>query len=741
MAHEYNTPAHQPAPRTGETSRGRFRPDIQGLRAIAVLLVLIYHADLGIIPGGYVGVDAFFVISGFLITGHLLSALRSPGGLRLSGFYARRVRRILPVSLVVIVATVVGAFLTVGPLRLQGILQDAVASAVFVPNIRFALEQTDYLADAAPSPFQHYWSLGVEEQFYLFWPVALMLLFAIERRWPRTRALAVGVGVIVASSLTLCLVLATVAQPWAFFSFPTRTWEFGAGAVVALLAARVAARPDTRLDAGLEARPARRAAHIPPTVAAVGGWIGLGAVVGASLYFTADTAYPGWTTLVPVLGTALLLAGGTALPRVGQPALADPLAPAGQPALAANAAFGPSRFLSLRPLQFVGGISYSLYLVHWPLLVLAEEWTGTDLPPAVTLALAVAAVPLAWLLHRFVEMPARDGTRVKKLRPRFVLAGAVALPGILALSLIGSVPLVASAQLTSNQAAVRAPLVESPLGTGFVPRNIHPALDDATADTGELYTNGCQQTPTDSEAVSCTFGNPDADFTVALFGDSHAGRWFPALEAVAEAHNIRLVTFTKSKCRSIELRGAWTNGPNQSCVDWRMDAAAQLNAEPPDVIILANHTGLTAGTGTASARASWTDGFEYSLSQLPQQSQIVMLADSPEFRDSPVYCLSNHPTDADRCAEPRDDTLNSTLVEIQNEVAAFVGANVIDLTDYFCNTESCPPVIGDTLVYSDEHHITATFSKQLAPALDAALSPFTNLGAFDESVDQLISRC
>jgi peptidoglycan/LPS O-acetylase OafA/YrhL len=669
---------------TTVTAKRGFRPDIQGLRAIAVLVVLVYHADLGLLPGGYVGVDAFFVISGFLITGHLLSALKSPDGLHLSSFYARRARRILPVSLVVIAATVVGAYAVVGPLRLQSILHDAIASALFVPNIRFAVEQTDYLADTAPSPFQHYWSLGVEEQFYLFWPIALVLLYNINRRWPQTRAVAIGAATIVVGSLALCLVLTNVAQPWAFFSFPTRTWEFGAGALVALLGAR--------------------AAQIPSRIAALGGWVGLATLVGSSILFTSDSAYPGWTTLVPVGGTALLIVCGTGHP-----------------------AYAPTRLLSLRPLQFVGAISYSLYLVHWPLLVLAEEWVGSALPPTVAIALMVLAVALAWILHRTVEVPARLGHRVTTLRPRFVLLGALALPGVLALALVGSVPLVASAQLTSDQSFARAPLEPSPSDTRFVPQNIRPALASATADTGELYTNGCQQTPTDSEAVSCTFGDPSAEFTVALFGDSHAGRWFPALEQVAEAHNIRLVTFTKSKCRSVELRDDWVNGPNQSCVDWRVDAAAQLTAMAPNLIVLTNHLGLVAGTDGTSAKASWMDGITYSLDQLPAESAVVMLADTPEFAESPVYCLSTHLTDTTECAEPRSEMLNTELVEIQREAGASRGADVVDLTKYFCNDRTCPPVIGDTLVYSDEHHITATFSRQLAPALDAALRPYLPL--------------
>lgn len=670
-----------PGRRSAQSSERSFRPDIQGLRAVAVGVVLLYHANFGLVTGGYVGVDAFFVISGFLITGHLLASLRTSEGIQLARFYARRARRILPASLVVLAATVVGAVVVVSPLRLQAILQDAIASALFVPNIRFAIEQTDYLADAAPSPFQHYWSLGVEEQFYLLWPVALALLFFVARRWPKTRALAVGTGAMVVGSLALCLVVASFAGPWAFFSLPTRGWEFGVGALVALLGAR--------------------ATKIPVPLAAAGGWLGLGLIVGSSFVFTVETAYPGWTTLAPVLGTAALIACGTGRP-----------------------AYGPARLLSLRPMQFVGAISYSLYLVHWPMLVLAGEWAGAELPPATSIAIVIAAVPLAWLLHRTVEVPARDGRRVKKLRPRFVLAGAIVLPAILALALVGSVPVVASAQLTSDQVAAREPLVENPSETAFVPKNIRPALIDATKDTGELYTDGCQQSPRDADAVSCTFGDPSSAFTVALFGDSHAGRWFPALEEIAESRDIRLQTFTKSECRSIELRGAWTDGPNPTCIEWREDALAQMTAAPPDLIILANHYGLTAATAGQGARESWTDGIDFSLAQLPPQSAVVMLADSPEFRASPVPCLSDNLTNTDRCSDPRDDMINRAIVSIQENVSKSTGVGMVDLTDYFCNTQTCPPVIGDTLVYADDHHLTATFALQLAPALDSALSSF-----------------
>lgn len=210
-----------------------FRSDIQGLRALAVLGVVLYHAGVSFLPGGYTGVDVFFVISGFLITTHLVRTLQSRGIISFADFYLKRARRILPASVLVLVATTIAAYLWIPRVDVPGAFQDAAATALYVPNIRFAVEGTDYLAETAPSPFQHYWSLGIEEQFYLIWPAVLAVAFLAVRK--SVRGLFAVAAVMVLGSFSINLFLMQVSTPWAFFSLPSRAWELGVGAMVALL--------------------------------------------------------------------------------------------------------------------------------------------------------------------------------------------------------------------------------------------------------------------------------------------------------------------------------------------------------------------------------------------------------------------------------------------------------------------------------------------------------------------------
>jgi len=647
-----------------------FRPDIQGLRAIAVLLVVLNHAGIPGLSGGYVGVDVFFVISSFVISRGLLERLRQPGRIDLPRFYADRARRILPASLTVILLTAAAAFVLVSPLRLRAILGDAVAAALYVPNIRFALEKTDYLAGTAPSPFQHFWSLGVEEQFYLFWPVLLLGAFLLAgRRMPRLTLL---VGALALTSFAACLVLTQTAQPWAFFSLPTRAWELMAGALVALA-------PLPRLRAA-------------PAL----GWLGLAAIVASSVLFSAETVYPGWLALVPVVGAMLVIAFG---------------------AQASRGAVG--RVLSIRPLVFVGAISYSLYLVHWPLLVLTHEQTGpgAPLPLGIGIAVAAASVPVAYLLYRFVETPFRR----RRPAPRRALArSGVATITVLAV-LLGAGPAVAMIPLATDRAVAATLIGPNPHATPFVPSNLQPTLADATLDTGELYTDGCQQGMADSSVLSCSFGDPDSQTVIALFGDSHAGRWFPALKDAAARLGARLETFTKSRCRSVDTEAAWAATQNAGCTQWRTDVLARLRAHPPTVIVLANHLGPTVGRGFEAEKADWEHGFSRSIGQLPASSRVITVADTPEFPSSPVLCLSAHLGDADRCAVSRAQAFNRAIAAADVAVSARLGTGHIDLTDYFCDARECPPIIGRTLVYSDEHHMTASYSALLGRPLAEAL--------------------
>ncbi|MGE5764270.1 MAG: acyltransferase family protein [Mycobacterium leprae] len=360
-----DAPAKQPEPAAPPppSQAWRFRPDIEGLRGIAVLAVVLYHASLAVIPGGYVGVDVFFVISGFLITGHLLAEVQATGRISLPKFYARRARRLLPAASLVAVVTVALSWLLQSALAAKSTAVDAMWTSFFGMNIKLASEGANYLsAEKAPSLLQHYWSLAVEEQYYLVWPL-LMLLVALAFR-TRRRSLPTGLAavltVVVAASLAASVWQTNVAQPWAYFGLHARACELALGALVAVLASR--------------------AVRIPEAC----GWVGLGMLVAAITLFTEHTRFPGYAVALPVVGTALVILSGcgpreTALQRV----------------------------LGRWPLDGIGRVSYGWYLWHWPLLTLVPLFIHRERSLEVDLFSVLVGLLLAVVTLQVVENPVR----------------------------------------------------------------------------------------------------------------------------------------------------------------------------------------------------------------------------------------------------------------------------------------------------------------------------------------------
>ncbi|MER7196581.1 acyltransferase, partial [Streptomyces sp. NPDC000188] len=337
------------------------RPDIQGLRALAVTLVVLGHAGVTRFSGGYVGVDVFFVISGFLITSSLLRELSASDRISIRAFYARRALRLLPASALVVLVTLAGSWLFLSKIRFAEYMSDAFASALYAVNFRLAATGTDYLAEGSPpSPFQHFWSLAVEEQFYLVWPLLLFLGWRLSRR--RRALLAIPLVALCAVSFGLSVHVTGQSAPWAYFGSHTRAWELGVGALVALL------------------RPPR----LPAGVAVAMTWAGLACIIAAALRFDADTPFPGTAAAAPVIGAALVIVGGT-----------SPAWP------------GARRMLTARPVTWLGGLSYSWYLWHWPFLVIGPKALDRPAGTHLELALGAAALLPAWLTLRLVENPVR----------------------------------------------------------------------------------------------------------------------------------------------------------------------------------------------------------------------------------------------------------------------------------------------------------------------------------------------
>lgn len=642
------------ASRADPRKRSGFRPDVQGLRAIAVLLVVLYHSGVETLSGGFIGVDAFFVISGFLITTHLLESLERHGRISFPAFYARRARRILPAALLVALLTTVAAWIWMPPLALEEVVRGAIATAFYVPNFLFAVQGTDYLAGTSPSVFQHYWSLGIEEQFYLFWPAILALGFVLCRR--REGRLFVLAAVLTLASFLASVLLMDVSTPWTFFGLHTRAWELGAGALV-----------------------------------------------GALVYDDA-TPFPGAAAALPVLATAAMIVGG-----------------------AASGGLHATRLLGLAPFQFVGAISYSLYLVHWPLQIIPQSAVGEDSPLslAVRLGLGAVAVPLAWLLYRFVERPIISW---QALRGRSALwTGAAALAASLALvATAGTMHGAASGAALSTDETVSetTALRTEPEGTGFVPANLKPSLRDAAEDNPPIYDNGCHREESGTDPSGCRIGeNPDAPL-VFLVGDSHAASWYPALARLAEEGTIRLDTNTKSSCPSVDVPVLKDGVEYTECAQWRSGVVQRIQDEEPALVLLANHgVGEWQTVDSDDPATAWRRGLESTIGEVDDSARVAVLADIPLQGADPPECLSYNLEHASECDAAVEDAFSPEVIETEEAAAEAAGAEYIDLTPYFCNERTCPTIVDNLLVYRDEQHLTATFSSRLAEPLDKEIRP------------------
>lgn len=656
-----------------------FRTDLEGMRAVAVVLVVAYHAGIPLISGGYVGVDVFFVLSGFLITNHLLSELSRTGSVRVLRFYARRARRLLPAALVVILVTVVVVALVAPPRLVPPVMDDSRASLVFVPNLLFADRATDYLAEDSPSPLLHFWSLGVEEQFYIVWPILLLLLWSITRRAPHL--LVPVLGLLVVASFGASVLVTNYNEPWGFFAPWTRAWELGTGALIAAL--------------GLHAR------RIPELLAAFLAWAGLLLIVGSAVMYSDQTVFPGAAAAVPVLGAAAVIVGAQSAGRLG-----------------------PGGMLSRRPMQFTGRISYSLYLVHWPLLVLPVIGSamGEPLPLSQSVALAVLAVPVAWALHRGIERPILRSTIVDTPGPRVVLVGSAAAIILSIVAVLGVETAVAARPLATATVAGPPPATESwPLYSEIVPADLRPALADAPADLPSIYSTGCHLGLDATEPTDCTFGDVQAGEVVVLFGDSHAAQWFPAIEAIATSRGLRLESHTKSSCPPFDVEIVTNGVVDTGCAEWREQVIRLLEQSQPDTVVISAFAHYAEFGSRVAVGDRWTEAVKRLVHRLSAGSKVVVIADTPRFPRTPALCLSANVGDASICDFPRERAINEPFAQEQRAAVESAGGQPVDMNDFLCDVDRCGSVMGNLLLYRDQHHIATRVALTLADDLESAI--------------------
>ncbi|MCA0330300.1 MAG: acyltransferase [Actinobacteria bacterium] len=725
-----------PAARGATTGRSlSFRPDVEGLRAVAILAVVGYHAGLPFLPGGFVGVDVFFVISGFLITGLLVAEVARTGTVSLSRFWARRARRLLPAATLVIAVTAVASFAMIPAIDHQTVGLDLVASALYVANIRFAFQATDYLTeDAAPSPALHFWSLGVEEQFYVVWPLLVLLVVWLLVRRHRGRELlpaflAGSLALLGIASFLLSLRLTDRSQPWAFFSMPTRAWEFAIGGLLAIGATTIA--------------------RWSPAVRHLVGWAGLAVLVGSVLLLSSDTPFPGTAALWPVLGTAAIIAAGI------RPADADrPLR--GVPGL-----------MGTGPMRAVGRISYSWYLWHWPVLVLAASVLG-PLPLWLSVALAVASLLPAVAAYRWVEQPVRHDAALaadpgRSLRLGGILSASAAafglvlalLPGGGGLATVSAAPTADGDRGAAPIATARPSATPTPgAGSGSPAPTVSPSAQpvvwptgpltpdpsDARDDLPSIYGDGCHvDPPVTAPKDGCAFGSTSSDVTVVLIGDSHAAQWFPALQKVADDRGWRLLSWTKSGCPAPDVT-IWQRRlarPYDECDAWREAVLTRLTTTTKPTLVVAAGTrteslvardGGARLEGTARAGAEWQDGWRRTLARLTDAGvAVAVLRDTPWPGRDMAACVGQNRDDPAACDVTRD-ALDATKYDV-GMVKGVERAAALDLSDLICDADRCPATRGKYLVYRDTDHLTATFARALAPYLEQRLRPLVRAAA------------
>ncbi|NYD66664.1 acyltransferase family protein [Agromyces atrinae] len=680
-----------PSVSTAPSASG-FRPEIQALRALAVMAVLVFHLWPLRLTGGFVGVDVFFVISGYLITSHLLGESTRTGSIRLGRFWARRAKRLLPSSLLVLAVTALAILAFVPAGRWQQFLSEIAASTLYVQNWLLAANSVDYLAATGniPSPVQHFWTLSVEEQFYVMMPIVMLgaCLVATRTRSRTQTAILIALASVTALSFGYSLWITATAAPLSYFSTFSRAWEFGVGALVAFAPA-------------LSRGPARHVLTI----------VGVTAIIASVALFDAQTPFPGAMAAVPVIGTALCIWGGrrTLLERIG----------------------------SIRPVAFIGAVSYAIYLWHWPLIVLVPYVTGHELTTLEKVAILIASIVVAGASTRFVEDPVRFDRRLLggQRRPRTVALWSVigmavvlslAIPPMLISSGQASAASAENERLQANAECLGAAVAV----TGCdVDEELRDVLLPSAADllTDDVNRSECWSTRGDGTLRVCPLGPTTGyDKHILAVGDSHNNTLLEAYETIAEELNWRIDVAGRIGCYWTDAELVFsTDELTAECEQWRGEVRQHIAASTDlDAVLVTNARRTPDGevrpANGESVEQATSDGLIAAWSTLPEDVPVLGLVDNPLMSREVITCVEREGlAAADACTVPRADALPGDAM--RTAVEADDNARLIDLTDIHCEPDVCRPVIGNVIVYRDPGHLTATYAATLAPFLGERL--------------------
>jgi peptidoglycan/LPS O-acetylase OafA/YrhL len=700
------TPPTRPTARPAATAERGFRVEIQALRAIAVSLVILYHVVPLRMPGGFVGVDVFFVVSGFLISGHLLREVERTGRIGLRDFWARRARRLLPAALLVLVASAVGTFAFAPQTQWQPFLREIGGAALYVENWLLAGDAVDYLAaENMASPAQHYWSLSTEEQFYVLWPLLVLgAVWLSARLGARRRVVLAGVlAAVTAASFGYSLWATTHDAPSAYFATPARAWEFGLGALLALATTQALAGRDK--------------------LRSVVSWAGFGAIAYSAFTFTGVTPFPGTAALLPVLGTVAVIWAG---------------APAGE--------WSPTRVADFGPVRLLSDLSYSAYLWHWPLVVLLPMALGHPLGTTSKVGIVVATLAAAWLTKVLVEDPVRTHSFLARARSRRTYAATAIGMGVVLATTTGGWLFVQNAVDTARTQS--AALVGTECFGGAA---MDPAADCAdpfavTETVNPIFARSdrsagmdCLLPEMSTEVEPCRIDVAGSDQTVALIGDSHAAAWWEGVSGAAEANGWSFQGYLHAGCPALSTdRFTGPNMPAEQpvvCEQWGRDVVAEIAADPDVTTVVTTYRSdvfkFVDGDGDLVNR--WSPSVVRAGLQplVDAGKRVVVLRAVPstggvspdgvlaDFSVNTPDCIATSDVDDDPCSGPREQRLVPD--SIADAVQDMPGVEVVDLTDHFCDAQTCHTVIGGVVAYVDSNHMSRTFSATLAPYLADAL--------------------
>jgi peptidoglycan/LPS O-acetylase OafA/YrhL len=642
------------------------------------------------VVGGYIGVDVFFVISGFLITRLLTGSVGQKGVRSLPTFYARRIRRLLPAAMTVVVATIVGARIWAPTLSIRSISIDGIFTTFYGLNYRLAVEGTQYLNQGStPSPLQHYWSLGVEEQFYVCWPILIVLVVWLGRRH-RNALLAVLLAAIAAVSIHYSISVTRFDAPWAYFSLATRAWELALGALVAVSAAWLS--------------------RMPRLVAVIGAWLGLAAIAIAAFDFNDSTPYPGSAAILPVVGAAVVIACGCRTQR------------------------GAGELLARRPLQHIGKLSYSWYLWHWPMLVLAAMALGHALTVPERGAVVLVSLLTAAVTFAVIENPARSFSMPNlkwfasgaALSGIAIVAAAIVLGNLPSTTGKGAAASVVRAPVATPQVATEMRrAILTGLTTEDAPRNLVPQPARAHDDVPSSSYNGCHASLFSITQGPCVYGDAAGAHTVVLFGDSHMQQWQPAFASAGRYAHWRVVNWTKSACPAADLTvvAAELNRVYTGCNTWRALTLKRIAALKPDVVVVTSSEDLAAPSVTPAEYARSVTATLRTLEETTA-AKIVYLEDTPYPGYNMAQCVASHLQSVRSCdfsishayTSPARHTATKAAIEMLG------GVQIVDPAQWICVDGRCPAVVGNLLVYRDQSHISVEFSQWLTPMITSLLA-------------------